>query len=54
MPPLRLFLDANVIYDAHLRDFFLRLHEAELVTIIWSEYALEPRSDNRPSARSSS
>ena len=41
MPTLRLFLDANVIYDAHLRDFFLRLHEAELVTIIWSDYALE-------------
>ena len=41
MPTLRLFLDANVIYDAHLRDFFLRLHEAELITIIWSDYALE-------------
>jgi predicted nucleic acid-binding protein len=41
VPRPRLFLDANVIYDAHLRDFFLRLHEAELITIIWSDYALE-------------
>jgi transposase len=28
-------------WHLHLRDFFLRLHEAELVTIIWSDYAVE-------------
>jgi predicted nucleic acid-binding protein len=37
----RLFLDANVLVDAQLRDTFLRLEEADLVSLRWSDAVLE-------------
>lgn len=36
MRRLRVFLDANVIVDAQLRDLFLRFAERGLVTVAWS------------------
>lgn len=41
MRRLRLFLDANVLVDAQLRDLFLRMAEAELIDIRWSDVVLE-------------
>jgi hypothetical protein len=38
---LRLFLDANVLVDAQVRDIFMTMAEAELVDLRWSERVLE-------------
>jgi predicted nucleic acid-binding protein len=38
---LRLFLDANILHAAALRDFLLRLAEAGVVDVRWSEPVLE-------------
>ena len=37
----RVFLDANVIVDAQVRDLFCRLAEAELIDVRWSRLILE-------------
>lgn len=37
----RVLLDANVIVDAQVRDFFCRLAEAELIEVRWSSLILE-------------
>lgn len=38
---LRLFLDANILHGAAIRDFLLRLAEAGLIEVYWSEPVLE-------------
>lgn len=41
MRRLRIFLDANVLVDAQLRDLFLSAAEAELVDLVWSRRILD-------------
>lgn len=38
---LRLFLDANILHAAALRDFFLRLAEAGAIDVFWSRPVIE-------------
>lgn len=37
----RIFLDANVLVDAQIRDFFCRLAEAEVIDLHWSSRVLD-------------
>jgi predicted nucleic acid-binding protein len=45
MRPLRLFLDANVWFDAQLRDLFLEFAADGLIEIVWSEEILDELAD---------
>jgi hypothetical protein len=42
---LRLFLDANILHAAAVRDFLLRLAEAGLVDVRWSSPVPEEPDD---------
>lgn len=41
MQRLRLFLDANILVDAQIRDIFLTVGEAGLIDVYWSEAVLD-------------
>ena len=41
MKRLRLFLDANILVDAQVRDIFLTIAESRLIDLYWSEGVLD-------------
>ena len=44
MRRLRVLLDANVLVDAQVRDFFFALAEAELIDLRWSSEIVQETS----------